>query len=130
MSSHVEQYLSYQKAMLFGSQSVAISIMQMEDPALMKKAVRNIPAFNETSWKVEAQKILKTALQEKFHQNAQLKSALLETGENELGEASPTESLFGIGMSLSNLNNMNISKWRGDNIQGKVLMEVLKELQA
>ena len=41
-----------------------------------------------------------------------------------IGEASPSDTLFGIGLSITNPKAMDISKWRGTNLQGTTLMEI------
>ncbi len=54
---------------------------------------------------------------------------LLATGENQLLEASPSDNLWGIGVSMFDPMIMNkMAQW-GDNIQGKALMEIRKSIR-
>ena len=68
--------------------------------------------------------VLQTALAAKFTQDESMKAALLATGDTVLGEASPTDIFFGIGLSLSNPMVTNQHKWRGNNLLGKTLMQI------
>jgi predicted NAD-dependent protein-ADP-ribosyltransferase YbiA (DUF1768 family) len=65
----------------------------------------------------------------KFGQDAALKAHLLSTGDDVLVEASPTDRIWGIGMAASNPDAKNPSKWRGQNLLGKALMEVRARLR-
>ena len=106
---NVEQYLSQQKASLLGCTNVAADIMELVDPVAMKKTVKSLPTYDEDTWRAEAPDFLKTALHAKFSQNEDLKDALLETAETTIGEASPSDTLFGIGLSITNPKAMDIS---------------------
>ena len=125
---NAEQYISYQKALLFEEPGIADEILSMKDPKLMKQKVKRLKKFDQTNWSTEAWSILKTALLAKFDQNDPLKQELLSTGTTNIGEASPTDSLFGIGLSLKSSHVTNSDKWTGKNITGVVLMEVRDSL--
>ena len=55
--------------------------------------------------------VLRTALEAKFLQTTDLKQVLMDTGERTLGEANPSDTMFGIGLSLHSKDAMNRSKW-------------------
>jgi ribA/ribD-fused uncharacterized protein len=120
----VEQYLSYQKALLFDSPEVAEQIMTMRDPKLMKQKVRRPKHYDDAIWIDKAPGILRTALEAKFIQNEHLKEALLATNDTIIGEANPSDLQFGIGMSLTNKHSLDNTKWRGVNLHGETLMGV------
>ena len=126
----VEQYLSYHKAMLFDEGELAQAVMTIDEPSIQKRKVRSaiIKKFNYEQWKQEAGKILKVALAAKFEQNQHLKEELINSGETILGEASATDKLFGIGLSLNNPKAVQQSEWPGENLQGVTLMAVRAEM--
>ena len=72
-----EQYISYQKALLFENSDVAEQVLSLTDPKEMKQKVRRLQGYDEQKWHSEAPAILKTALTEKFSQNDHLKDVLL-----------------------------------------------------
>eukprot|EP00798_Chlamydomonas_sp_ICE-L_P010165 gene10165-8070_t len=63
----------------------------------------------------------------KFSQNEALKQLLLSTGDAELVEASPRDSIWGVGFA-PNKAAANRSKW-GLNLLGKALMTVREQLR-
>ena len=125
---NVEQYITYQKALLFNSNDIARDILSMTDPVLMKRKVKRLKHYDDDTWKSNTIDILRKSLTAKFTQNDSCKEAILATKDTTLGEASASDSHFGIGMSLNNHNATDQSKWTGHNIQGKVLMEVRQAL--
>ena len=100
----------------------------MNNPLDMKKRVKRLKYFNKETWAIESREILKTALNAKFGQNEDLQAALISTGDTMIGEASATDTQFGIGMSIHNPKVLDQAKWMGANIQGKTLMEIRQTL--
>ena len=126
-----EQYLAYHKALLFDQQEAAQEILSIQDPILQKQKAKdtNLKNFDNDKWKQQAGDILRTALVAKFDQNSTLKDALLSTGDTLLAEASPTDTFFGIGLSLNNRKAVNQLFWRGDNLQVNTLMAIREQLK-
>ena len=54
---------------------------------------------------------------------------LLGTGDAILAECSPTDKKWGIGIDIKDPSRMDISKWDGKNMLGRILMEVRDELR-
>ena len=65
----------------------------------------------------------------KFSQNEIFKQKLLETGNRILVEASPVDKIWGVGLDENDENILDESKWKGQNLLGKALMEVRKMLK-
>jgi len=124
-----EQAIMYRKAMLFGAIGVAHEIMQSDTPARCKfwGRSKDIP-FNEDVWIKNREKIYKEVLRDKFTL-PELKKQILATENKILVEASPTDKIWGIGLSEKHRDATDPTKWRGLNLLGKVLMEVREELR-
>lgn len=65
----------------------------------------------------------------KFKSDKALRSVLMNTGDMEIVEASPTDTIWGIGLPEDDPDAFNRSKWRGQNLLGKALMKVRQELK-
>ena len=76
----VEQYLCYHKAKQSNADDIADVIMDMDSPNEQKQKVKHLPGFNQVSWRSQVDKILTTALEAKFSQDADLKEVLLRGG--------------------------------------------------
>lgn len=64
-----------------------------------------------------------------FNQNAELKTALLATAGTSMVEASPRDTIWGIGLGAKNPKATDRSKWRGRNLLGEILTQVRDELE-
>lgn len=70
-----------------------------------------------TDWKSRKVEVMRRGLHAKFTQNENLRLALLNTGTAKLIEDSPNDSFWGLG-----------EDGRGNNLLGKMLMELREEL--
>ena len=118
-----EQYFMWGKQQLFDQTNVLLekNILETSNPSVIKKLGRFVKNFNQTVWDTKKYEIMKIGLIEKFSQNTELKKALLATNDSILVEASPYDTIWGIGISEEDAKT---KKWRGDNLLGKALMDV------
>src|SRR5436853_5846081 len=86
-----EQYIMYQKAVLFGDKEIAEKIMKVTNPVKIKQYGRQVKGFKEDVWGANVKRIAYECNLAKFSQHPTLKSILLSTGEALLAEASPTD---------------------------------------
>lgn len=123
-----EQAIMYRKAKLFGAEKIADKILKAQTPKQCKDLGRSREiAFDGEVWDKVKEDIYKSVLIDKFSL-PQLKRKLLDTGDKILVEASPFDKIWGIGLADDHPDAENPSKWRGQNLLGKVLMEVRSEL--
>lgn len=124
-----EQGVMYDKAVLFGDHAIAKKILQCNgyQQGLMKNLGRQVSGFNEELWKKHRIPIYKKHCYAKFSQNPHLKIALLNTSGKILVEASPTDKIWGIGLSKSAALITPPNKWKGTNLLGKLLTEIRNE---
>ena len=118
----VEQYMMYHKAVLFKDTSMAEQILASNDPEEAKAAGRKVHGFDSEVWKAHCDQIVYEGNFLKFSQNATLAALLLDTGDRPLVEASPEDSLWGIGYSAEDAAN-NKASW-GQNLCGKAIEKV------
>jgi hypothetical protein len=121
-----EQFYCAQKAVFFNDISAKNKIMQLKDPVEQKKMP--IKGYNENEWNLVAETYMKKGLMAKFSQSEELKNYLLSTGEKTLGEASPYDSKWGIGLRINSTEIMERNNW-GQNRLGALLMEIRNEIR-
>jgi len=85
-----------QKALLFGDKKIAAKIMQLEDPAAMKRLGRRIRNFDQVVWDEHSYDIVHQGNTHKFLQNITLLNALKNTQGTILVEASPHDNIWGM----------------------------------
>lgn len=119
-----EQYMMAEKAFVFGDEKAWHEIMSSYNPMTMKKLGRKVRNFNTYVWNINCDEIVKTANLAKFSQNTKLKDFLLSTGDKIIVEASPYDTIWGIGLNADTPEVCNPSRWRGENRLGFILMEV------
>lgn len=127
--SSSEQAFMACKAAEFGDQEALVQIMAAKAPLTAKRLGRKVRGFTNERWDAVREQHMFDVCFAKFSQNADLRALLLETGETVLGEASPRDHVWGIGMGASNPDAKDPSKWRGRNLLGKTLMRVRDALR-
>jgi ribA/ribD-fused uncharacterized protein len=124
-----EQWMMASKARTFsGNDDILAEILQNNDPAKIKGLGRKVKNYDELIWAVVRYEVVVKGNYAKFFQNDNLKKILLETKDAILVEASPYDRIWGVGISKENPDIYNPAKWRGQNLLGKALMEVRKQL--
>src|SRR5687768_8738127 len=116
-----EQFMMHGKALLFGDAEVAAEILAAEDPRAHKALGRKVRGFDDARWKASRGAIVYAGNHAKFTQNPALLEVLLATRGTELVEASPTDRIWGIGMTSANPACTDRTKWRGQNLLGQIL---------
>lgn len=123
-----EQYMMAMKALMFNDDEAKAKIMKSHSPSDQKAAGRKVKNFDADKWNKVSRAFVYRANMAKFS-IPYLKKVILETGDRELVEASPTDVIWGIGMAESNPDRFDRTKWRGTNWLGEVLMEVRDTLR-
>ncbi|ANB50836.1 hypothetical protein [Powai lake megavirus] len=126
---NAEQYMMAQKALLFGDGDILLKILNEKNPSKIKSLGRKIVNFDNDYWNKYKYDIVASGNRLKFQQNPKLMEQLQNTGNKILVEASPYDKIWGIGLTAHQAINIPESKWPGQNLLGKALMQVRKELQ-
>lgn len=125
-----EHWMMAQKALLFEDKTCFDKILAADKPAIAKDLGRLVLGFDEHIWNKHRFEIVKTGNIHKFNQNPIMADYLLKTDKHILVEASPVDSIWGIGLAQDDNYIDNIYAWRGLNLLGFALMEVRDFLQA
>ena len=119
-----EQYMMASKALLFGDEETYREIMEAEGPDRYKKLGRKVRGFESAVWDDKKYGIVVEGNKAKFSQNPELKEFLLSTGDALLVEASPYDTIWGIGLDMKTAMSGSVDEWKGENLLGCALMEV------
>jgi ribA/ribD-fused uncharacterized protein len=125
-----EHHMMYQKAILMGDQDVANLILRATSPAEVKSLGRQVRNFDARLWDDRKFEIVLAGNLAKFRAYPLLAQALLATGDHIIAEAADYDRVWGIGLSAADPRAQDQSQWRGQNLLGKVLMEVRRQLRA
>lgn len=123
-----EHWMMAQKAILFHDDAVLTQILATEKPADVKALGRKVANFDPEIWAANCFEIVVAGNMHKFGQHPELKAFLLQTGSKIIVEASPFDAVWGIGIGETHPNARNPRLWRGTNLLGFALMEVLDRL--
>jgi ribA/ribD-fused uncharacterized protein len=125
-----EHYMMAEKARRFGDRQALARVLGAATPADAKAAGREVRGYDDAAWDHARGSAVVRGNVAKFGQNAQLGAFLQRTGERVLVEASPRDTIWGIGMGASNPKARNPALWRGRNLLGFALMEAREALRA
>lgn len=123
-----EQFMMAAKAKIFGDKETYAKIMASSDPREQKALGRQVKNFNATLWANAAEEVVYIGNYAKFS-DPTFKQILLDTGNKEIVEASPYDTIWGIGMGEGDPDRFDKTKWKGTNLLGEVLMKVRRALR-
>ena len=126
--SSAEQYMMAEKARTFGDDETLEKILSAKLPGKIKALGREVKGFDGKKWDSIKFKVVVRGNMAKFSQNRELLSFLLGTGDATLVEASPKDSIWGVGLKEGDRDILDPDKWKGENLLGKALMEVRSNL--
>jgi len=124
-----EHAMMFAKAELFGDMETAGKIQEAKTPAEAKALGRTVKGFSQLIWDREKERIMLQILETKFTRNSMLRTILLSTGNKILVEASPLDTVWGVGLAADNQDIYYPAKWKGENLLGFYLMAVRDKLK-
>ena len=149
-----EQFMMYCKAKLFKDEETATKILDVNNWELPRKFLsgqitreqiindqelcetwkrimmsvkrygREVKNYDDPMWSDKRYNIVKRGGKEKFEQNEDLKSIILNTGNTLMCEAASHDSIWGCGLNEYNAKKTNPKDWPGLNLLGHALDEV------
>lgn len=126
--ANCEQYMMFEKAMLFQDYPSARAIMGTSNPKTVKALGRQVNNFDERIWSQHREHIVTVGNYNKFTQNSELKNYLANSGRNIFVEASPYDKIWGIGLDKNDPAALDPKKWRGLNLLGRAITAVRDKL--
>lgn len=121
-----EQAFQHKKAKFHGKFQLADKILCERNPYDSKKLAKSIPSSNE--WSSIEQETMTNILHNKFQQNSDLASTLINTGQKSLHEATGDHK-WATGAELASKALLN-SDWHGQSLMGQLLQSVRDDLIA
>jgi len=117
--------MMFGKALVFGDYDIIAEIMEAKDPKDQKALGRKVKGFDKDLWEVEAYGIVMLGNFLKFTQNPNLQDVFTLYEDTELFvEASPVDTIWGIGRSMTDPARFEYLEWRGQNLLGQAITEV------
>lgn len=124
----VEQYLMYNKAVMFNNMEIAAQILKERHPKEQKKLGRTVKGFDKVWWEDNCLQLAFRGCHAKFTQNKKLYNMLMNTNPSILVEASKFDNIWGIGLSEDDAKKVSPEEWPGTNWLGYTLTNVRDHL--
>ena len=124
-----EHWMMAEKARLFNDEQALARILAAQSPAEAKKLGREINGFVPEVWEAHKVEIVTTGNRHKFNQHPELSTFLLATHDRVLVEASPVDTVWGIGLAADAADAETPARWLGPNLLGFILMDVRDQLR-
>tara|TARA_X000000950_G_scaffold289424_1_gene413256 strand:- start:14471 stop:15391 length:921 start_codon:yes stop_codon:yes gene_type:complete len=124
--SSVLHYILANKAMIMTDLTLYNHILKLRNTIDLLELERSLKLDTtaQQKWHDTKYQIVKQANLLKFTQNSNLKALLLSTENNILVNTSPSDSTWGIAISTTQAKNGE--KWNGQNLLGKILVDIRK----
>lgn len=117
-----EQAMMWLKAMFFGDVDTAKEILAEPVPRKQKALGRKVKGFNKEVWDAVCVDLMVPVLVAKFQQDERCLAAMVESEGTELVEASPDDTIWGVGLEENDPRVLDRSQWLGSNLLGATLM--------
>jgi ribA/ribD-fused uncharacterized protein len=128
--SNSEQAFMSRKAAYFEDWDTFKEIIETgQNPKVAKELGREVKNFNSGQWMEVCLDEMIDVNMAKFTASPYFRDLLESTGDKTIVEASPTDSIWGIGLHWSDDRVLDEKNWKGKNLLGKALMEVRKRLR-
>ncbi len=118
-----EHWMMASKALLFSDKEIFEKIIKSETPKEAKDLGRQVAGYDEKIWNEHKYDIVRLGNIHKFSQHRDCADYLLKTDNKIIVEASPVDTIWGIGLSQDSKDIDNPHNWRGENLLGFALME-------
>ena len=124
-----EQYLTVAKAKLFHDSDTVSKLFQENNPVNQKRIGKEVKNYVHKEWLTSSEELVYKGILAKFNQSDYLKNFLLATKDSLIVEAS-RDTVWGVGLTMSDDNIWVMDKHRGENKLGKILMRVRCDIKA
>ena len=126
--SSAEKLFMHEKALFAGDLLKAREIMGEDRPWELRRLGREVRWLNEGDWRRRAPNVVYKGNRAKFLQNEGARWELFESRWKVLVEASRGDRFWGSGLGMGDGRKGDPSKWEGQNVLGRVLIQLRKDL--
>lgn len=123
-----EQLMMAHKAILFDDMDAMREIIATNNPREQKAIGRRVKNFDVDLWDKRKLDIVTEISVWKFSQHSLLKNLLVMTNGYELVEASPEDTIWGVGLAEDDPLILDKANWKGQNLLGIALMKARKRI--
>lgn len=120
-----EQLFMYLKATYFNDRQIANAILKASTPNEAKRLGRAVRRYDDEKWSQVRSKMMLKALTVKYHDCQDFKDILTTYSTKTFVEASPYDTIWGIGIGMNDKRLMDPSSWPGQNLLGKCINAVI-----
>ena len=117
-----EKPLMLCKSAMFGDDEIFDRILKAKTPGEVKSLGREVRGYDDDVWDEYREFFMYLILKSKFESCPRFLGILLGTGTRTIAEASKTDCVWGIGVSMNEEEALNPSTWKGRNLLGNALM--------
>lgn len=120
-----EQHYMYLKAKHFGDEETASKILTETSPKVVKALGRRVAGYDDANWELHREDAMYEACYAKFSGNKKAHDFMMSLPRGRyFAEASPYDTIWGIGWEEHHPNAAVPGAWRGRNLLGNVLNRV------
>ena len=119
--NYAEQFMMASKARLFDDDTALSAIPTSDDSREQNRLGRRVRHFDPKLWRSECENIVLHGNFAKFSKTEEMQLALIQTGNRRFAEASPHDTLWGIGLSAHDPRASSPDSWCGQNLLGQAL---------
>jgi ribA/ribD-fused uncharacterized protein len=124
-----EQLFMYKKAKFFSDEPIAARIKLLgKHPKDALNYGRKVRGYDDNKWSAVREQMMHDAVYAKFSQYPELKQKLIDTYPKILVEGTPFDPIWGVKISWDDDRILDEKNWNGQNLLGKVLMDVRQKL--
>jgi len=123
-----EHFMMAEKARLFGDKDILEKVLSCKTPKDAKALGRKVKNFDQSIWGYKCFEVVVRANKAKFLQNPPMAEWLRLSAPAILVEASPSDRIWGIGLSKTEQAALDPHMWEGSNLLGFALTRVRDEL--
>ena len=123
-----EHYMMHHKALTFNDLVSAKVVLQKTSPRDVKAIGRAIKNYDDNVWSAKRYDVVLKGNILKFSQNEELLEDLKKYKDKIFVEASPEDKIWGIGLHYEDDRVLDEKLCEGQNLLGKVINDVAKQL--
>ena len=128
--SSTEQFMMAQKALLFRDFEIFEKVLKTTSPKTLKRLGKQVKNYDDEIWSKVRHLMMHRGIRAKFQQNPDILEKLIDTDNAVLAECSPYDKIWGIGLAVDDARIHEVTKWKGKNLLGNILMDVRTELKS